>query len=349
MRAALLILLVLVSVVGLGGLMALRGSGGRVELPVPAKAISSWPDQVAANGVVEGARPEVAFRPEVAGILAAVHVHENQEVTRGTVLAELSNETQKAEVALAVAELAIAKARLERLRNGERRERRLAVAAAEQAKRATYQQTKVDWERTHKLVESRSTSREQGDRDYFTMLRAQAEWDEAAAEKALVEAPERPEEIAAGEGQVAADQARLRLAEAALAKTRLLAPTDGRILQVNAEPGEVAGPNTTEPILLMADLSKRRVRAFVEELDAARVKAGQPAQVTTDGLPGKVFTGTVSEVMPRMGRRGLQTDNPGEYKDIYYREVLIDLDAGAELPLNLRVQIRITIHPGEKP
>jgi multidrug resistance efflux pump len=348
MRAALLILLMFVSVVGLGGLIALRGGSERIDLPAPAKAVSSWPDQVAANGVVEGARPEVAFRPEVAGILAAVHVRENQEVSRGTLLAELSNETQKAEVAQAVAQLAISRARLERLRNGERRERRTAVAAAEQAKRYIYQQAKVDWERTHKLVETRSTSREQADRDYFTMLRTQAEWDEAVAEKALVEAPERPEEIAAGEGQVAADEARLRLAEAALAKTRLLAPSNGRILQVNVEPGEVAGPNTAEPILLMADLSKRRVRAFIEELDAARVQVGQKARVTADGLPGTVFTGTVSEVMPRMGRRGPQSDSPGEYKDIYYREVLIDLDAGDELPLNLRVQTRIEIHPKEK-
>jgi hypothetical protein len=28
-------------------------------------------------------------------------------------------------------------------------------------------------------------------------------------------------------------------------------------------------------------------------------------------------------------------------KDVYYREVLIDLAGGAELPLNLRVQVRI--------
>jgi HlyD family secretion protein len=348
MRTAPLIVLVLLAVVGLGGLLVMRGSGGRIDDAVPVKVVPSWPDQVAANGVVEGARPEAALRPSMAGILAAIHVRENQDVTRGTVLAELTDETQKAEVALAAAELAIAKARLERLRNGERRERRMAVAAAEQARHALFQQAKADWERTHKLVESRSTSREQVDRDYYTMLRAQAEWDEAAAEKALIESPSRPEEIAAAEGQVAADEARLQLAQVALSRTRLLAPADGRILQVTVEPGEVASPSTTEPILLMADMSKRRVRAFVEELDAARVRVGQRALVTADGLPGKVFTGKVAEVMPRMGRRGPQTDSPGEYKDLYFREVLIDLDAGDELPLNLRVQTRIPIHTGEE-
>jgi hypothetical protein len=43
----------------------------------------------------------------------------------------------------------------------------------------------------------------------------------------------------------------------------------------------------------------------------------------------------------RMGKRAPQSDAPSEMKDIYYREVLIDLDAGEELPANLRVQVHI--------
>jgi len=138
------------------------------------------------------------------------------------------------------------------------------------------------------------------------------------------------------------------LAEAELAKTRLLAPSDGRILQIFAEPGEQAGPDrltTPQPVFLLADLAKRRVRAFVEELDAARIEVGQRANVTADGLPGREFEGTVTLVMPRMGRRGPQSDAPGEYKDLYFREALIDLDAGDELPINLRVEVRIRAHP----
>ena len=90
-----------------------------------------------------------------------------------------------------------------------------------------------------------------------------------------------------------------------------------------------------------SSLSKRWVRTFVEELDVARVKTGQRAEVTCDSLPCKVFAGTVTEVLPRMGKRSLQTDAPSEYKDVYYREVLIDLDAGAELLLHAQVKTRI--------
>jgi hypothetical protein len=46
-----------------------------------------------------------------------------------------------------------------------------------------------------------------------------------------------------------------------------------------------------------------------------------------------------------MGRRAPQTDAPGEYKDLYFREVVIDPDDAGELPLNLRVQARIKLEP----
>ncbi len=47
-----------------------------------------------------------------------------------------------------------------------------------------------------------------------------------------------------------------------------------------SRPGTIASPNSTDPIIVMADLSKRRVRAYVEELDEGRVTLGQTARVT---------------------------------------------------------------------
>jgi multidrug resistance efflux pump len=252
-------------------------------------------------------------------------------------------------VALAAAELATSRAQLDRLRNGERAEKRRAIAAAETAKRAIFDQAKKDWERSQKLAGTQSTTREQRDRDYYTMRRSEADLEEAASERALIEAPARADEVAASEGRVRAAEAQLGLAQAELAKTRILAPCDGRILQIYADPGEMAGPSSAQPVMLLADLSKRRIRAFIEELDADRVQVGERAVVTADGFPGKLFTGRVAMVVPRMGRRALQTDAPGEYKDLYFREAMIDMEDGAELPLNLRVQVRIHAARAERP
>jgi RND family efflux transporter MFP subunit len=137
-------------------------------------------------------------------------------------------------------------------------------------------------------------------------------------------------------------RADLMRARAELARTHLLAPWDGRVLRVFNEPGALVGPNGT-PILLLADVSRRRVRAFVEELDALRVQKGQAAVVTVDGAPGKEFAGHVSEVLLRMDRDATRSDKPGELADVYHRPVVIDLDDGHELPLNQRVDVRIQI------
>jgi multidrug resistance efflux pump len=113
------------------------------------------------------------------------------------------------------------------------------------------------------------------------------------------------------------------------------------VLRVYGQPGALVSATSKDPVMIMADLSKRRVRASVEELDVARVEVGQPATVTADGLPGRVLTGKVAVVVGRMGKGGPESDSPAEMKDMYFREVLIDLDGGDDLPTNLRVQVRI--------
>jgi multidrug resistance efflux pump len=342
MKTSLLILSVSVaSVLGVGSQLYLNGGDRSAAADTGGKPVEAVPEQIAANGVVEGARPEAALRLEVTGLIAAIHVREDQEVARGALLVELANDTQKQKVAQAKAELTIAQADLERLRNGERPERRKAFAAAEEARRVISEQAEADWKRSQRLAGTTASSKEQFDNDRFKMRRARAELAEAVAEHALVEAPARKEDIAAAEGRVAAAEAKLRLAETDLAKTRLTARSAGRILQVHAEPGELATPASVQPLLTMADLSHRRVRAFIEELDAGRVHAGQRAIVTADGYPGQEYAGTVAVVIPRMGKRAPQTDQANEYKDMYFREVLIDLDSSADLPVNLRVQVRI--------
>lgn len=317
-----------------------------VSQPVPRRQIGQpvlmEQDRIAANGVIEGAHLEAALRFEVTGILAAIHVHEGQEVKRGALLAELDNDTQKHHVALARADLTTARAELERLKNGEREEKRKAAAAVEAAKRAVLKQTENDYKRSQNLLRTNAGSIEAAENDHFKMLRARADLAEAAAEHALADAPARKEDIAAAEGRVAAAEAKLHLAETDLAKTRLLARSSGRILRVDAELGELASPNSAKPLLTLADLSHLRVRAFIEELDAGRVRAGQRAIVTADGYPGQQFAGVVALVIPRMGKRAPQTDEAREYKDMYFREALIDLDSTTtDLPVNLRVQVKI--------
>jgi len=342
MKAMTIVLVIGALAAGIGARLLLRDAGATSEISM-GKALQDWPNHVAANGVVEGARPEIALRPEIAATITAIPLRENDAVQKGMLLAELQNDSQKQQVALAEAEVSIAKATLDRLVHGERAERRKALAALERAKQALYDQAKSDHDRNRALLSSRAISQEKFDADYFRMLQTQADFESARAEHQLAEAEAQVDEVKAAQARVVAAEARLRLAQAELAKTRLLAPCDGQILQVYAEPGELAGPTTIQPLLIIADLSKRRIRAFIEELDSTRVSIGQSAVVTADALPGRELTGSVGVVVPRMGKRSPQTDTPGEYKDLYFREILIDLDHLEDLPPNLRVRVLINV------
>jgi multidrug resistance efflux pump len=343
MKSIAILAVVFGALAGVGGRVLLSGDPHAADPEAARRAAAALPPQVTANGVVEGARPEVALRPEVVGAIAVVHVKEGQNVKRGTPLAELRNDAQRHQLALAAAEVGTAKAQLEILRNGERAEKRRAMAAVVKAKELLHQQAEADAGRSKRLAGTGSVTQEQADADRFRLLRSKVELEEAKAQLDLVEAPARSDEVAAAEARIAAAEARQRVAQAELDKTRLLAPSDGEILQVFAEPGEMAGPTSAQPILILADLSKRRVRAFVEELDVARVKPGQRAVVTADGLPGKEFVGRVASAISRMGKRSPLSDVPGEYKDLYYREVMIDLDTVPDLPTNLRVQVAVEV------
>jgi multidrug resistance efflux pump len=329
--------------------MALRSDSAGLAPADQAASQPSSVDLVAANGLVEGASPEMRLWPEAAGILAVVNVHDSDDVKKGQVLAELSNKTQKAQVNLAKADLALAREQLRKLENGARQQDRERAKADLQAKATAYQIAQRNADRTG--VAGRGVSASEADATRNQLALAKAEWEKAKAEVALLEEGTRAEDIEIARRQVEAAQAKVQAAEADLAKTQLIAPTDGKVLRVYGQAGAMVTPlslMSKDPVLVMADLSKRRVRASVEELDVTRVEVGQPATITADGLPGKTFTGTVSVVLWRMGKGGPESDAPNELKDMYFREVLIDLDGGEDLPTNLRVQVRIQVKAREK-
>jgi HlyD family secretion protein len=81
------------------------------------------------------------------------------------------------------------------------------------------------------------------------------------------------------------------------------APVSGTVIekdvalgQVIAGGGSVSGGTT---ILKMADLTKVRVRALVNETDIGKVKPGQQASVTVDAYPDKPFMGIVEKIEPQ--------------------------------------------------
>ena len=95
----------------------------------------------------------------------------------------------------------------------------------------------------------------------------------------------------------------LSTAKLQLEDATITAPTNGTVILRPVSVGTVITSASTAAsggttILDMADLSKVRMRAFVNETDIGNVKAGQTATVTVDAFPTRRFVGIVEQVQP---------------------------------------------------
>ncbi len=142
------------------------------------------------------------------------------------------------------------------------------------------------------------------------------------------------------------DSARAQAAriDAEIAKARLVSPIDGVVLERFVEPGENVDAGT--PVLRVADLSRVRIEAEVNEYDAGRVKVGAPASIVCEGFPGRHWTGRVEEVPDAVVARSVRPEDPGRPVDTRVLLVKIALDEATPLKLGQRVEVAIAAEAG---
>jgi HlyD family secretion protein len=96
------------------------------------------------------------------------------------------------------------------------------------------------------------------------------------------------------------EEASVENAKLNLSKVRIEAPITGIITRRNIEEGEtvVIGTmnNAGTVLLTVADMSVIEAEVEVDETDIPNVLLGQKAKVTIDAMPGKSFSGKVTEI-----------------------------------------------------
>jgi multidrug resistance efflux pump len=165
--------------------------------------------------------------------------------------------------------------------------------------------------------------------------RAELAWRAAQLAWARLKAQPRLEDVKTAEARVAVAEARLAAAKASLAKTVLLAAKAGVVLQVHAREGE----RVDGPVLVLGDLSRMRLRVEVDEHDVGRLQIGQKVVATARGLGEQEFSGRVTQIGRRMGRKRLFTDAPDERADTHVLEALVELDGRPDLPTGFRFRV----------
>ncbi len=167
--------------------------------------------------------------------------------------------------------------------------------------------------------------------------RARSLWEKAVGSRQAVDKAERDVDAARARRATAAATAD-RL-QAVLTKTRIVSPIDGVVIARHAQAGETL--EAGERILTVADLSRLRVEAELDEFDSGRVRLDDSVRVTAEGYDGKAWKGRVEEIPDAVVGRRLKPQDPGKPEDTRVLLVKVALLEPTPLKLGQRVEIRI--------
>lgn len=313
-------------------------------LPAPTDPGPPLRNTVFATGLVEGHSRVLELGFEIPGRVDSLPAQAGQHVAEGDRLASLNAAPQRALLEQADSEVQVARQRLLRLENGAPQVtidvQRAKVASLE----VELRHASTTLARTRQLLQQRAESERQYELHLYDrdLAAAKLQVGKAELEELLVGA--RPEDIDAARQQLASAEARRRHAEAQLAQHELLAPVTGQVLSVECEVGGITDP--TETLITMVDDRSLRVRAFIEEYDAARVAPEQRAIITSTTFQTTI-AGRVIWCAPQLSVKPQLRNRPEELSDVKVREVLVDvpLEAKSVLLFQMPVDLEIEVAP----
>ncbi|RLA17247.1 MAG: efflux RND transporter periplasmic adaptor subunit, partial [Gammaproteobacteria bacterium] len=214
-------------------------------------------------GTVKACR-RAFLAPATGGEVANLIVKEGSEVKKNQLLMEVWNRDLKAKVTLEEVTVGVSKIRVEEICA-------LADGAGREAKRLLG------------LQKREIVSEEQVD---LAVTAAQAKRAACRVSKATVQM----------------NEARLVVAQAMLERTRVKAPFDGIVAEVNVELGEFVTPSppgiATLPAIDLLDMSCLYVSAPIDEVDAPQISEGLEVCVTLDAFPERRCSGVVRRIAP---------------------------------------------------
>lgn len=252
-------------------------------------------DAARTNADVAKAQAEVARgQADIANAAALAHKAEAELFAAKATAARAQAEQPKAQAELQLATLDHA-----RLVEGRSKAPDLVVPAQVDAAKA-----KLDTARAQIGVLKAAAEAAAADAEAAKARRAAAEASmkavaaQAEATKASLEAARAV--LAAAHATVTVAEANVKRTESLADFTRLAAPfagiVTGRFVDLGAFVPAATSGNAAQnaAVVTLMDFDTVRVQVPVTELEAALVAKGQPVKVALDGLPGKIFEGTVT-------------------------------------------------------
>jgi len=224
------------------------------------------------------------------GKIVRLHVKEGDHVKKGQLLAQLENVQSSADVNATRASVQAAET------DALAADAALKTALADLNRaQSDADHARLDWDRAQGLYRAALIAKQDYDLKKATWESAEAGLAQAQARVAQSQAQKD-----SADKHIAQSEANLTRVSDVLRKTTYEAPFDGVITNLPVREGETVvigiqnSPGST--LMTIADMSVITSEVKVDETDIVNVRLGQPAEVTIDAIPRKVFHGVVSEI-----------------------------------------------------
>ncbi len=237
----------------------LSGTGGTIRYTTAPVTRGPVTRAVTATGTVNPVLT-IIVGSYVSGVIQEIHCDYNTEVKEGQVCAKIDPGPYQTVVDQNKANLAVAKAQLEK-------------------DKANLDYAQITYDRNVRLAQTSAVSKDALDN-------ARSALDQARAQ------------IGVDEATIAQRQAQLATAEVNLGYTNIVSPVDGTVVSRNVTVGQTVAASFQTPTLFLiaTDLTKMQVDTNVSESDIGGIKENNPANFTVDAFPKRTFAGTVSQV-----------------------------------------------------
>lgn len=308
--------------------------------PVAPPSRPSGPAELSGSGIVESASEEIAIASPVGGVITEVLVAPGSQVRAGDPLLRLDDRTQRAQLAMAEAQVAAAAAQIARLAELPRAED-LAVAQAQVEAAAT---ARAEAEAVWRLYEGATDAitAEQRLRARYAVERATAAEAEAKRAHERVRAGAWAADLAIAQAEERAAIAARDVARTEIERLTIRSPIAATVLQVKARPGAFAPAGQTTSLMLLGDLSTLHVRVDIDEHEAWRMQPGSTAEGCVRGNPALRTPLRFVRIEPLVIAKKSLTNDPSERVDTRVLQAVFACDPAA-LPVYVGQQLDVFI------
>ncbi|MFA3783579.1 HlyD family secretion protein [Melioribacteraceae bacterium 4301-Me] len=249
---------------------------------------------IEASGNIEATN--VTVSSQVTGKIISILKDEGDKVNAGDTVLIIDHEALEYQLTQAKALADAARAQLDLLKEGARKED---IAQAEQAVKqaqTNFDVAKKDKERMENLFQQQSITGKQLEDANAKYKLALAQLTSAEENLKKLKNFARPEDIKQAEANLKRQLAAVSLLEKQIRDSYVQSPINGIIVKKYFEAGETV--TMLSSLFKVSDLSTVKLTIYIPENELGKIKLGQHADVYSDTYPNKKYAGTIVFISP---------------------------------------------------